>query len=112
MKFSRDWLSVYVDLTDLSDDELGRRLTEIGHAVESVERHGDDTVFDLEITTNRVDAMSHLGMARELTAALGRELLSGAPAASPDERLTARAGPPAASPAVPIRIDAPQLCSR
>src|SRR6185436_11798416 len=104
MKLSRDWLSDFIDLTGVSDEELGRRFTEIGHAVESVERHGDDTVFDLEITTNRVDAMSHLGMARELAAALGRNV-SGAPAASP-------AGPPAASPAVPIRIDAPQLCSR
>src|SRR5215212_4725756 len=74
MKLSRDWLSDFIDLTDLSDEDLGRRFTEIGHAIESVERHGDDTVFDLEITTNRVDAMSHLGMARELAAALGREL--------------------------------------
>ena len=80
MKLSRDWLSDYVDLSDLSDDELGRRFTHIGHAIESVERHGSDTVFDLEITTNRVDAMSHLGMARELAAALGRETRVAAPA--------------------------------
>ena len=72
MKFSRQWLNDYVDLSDLSDDQLGVRLTEIGHAVESTESHGDDTVFDLEITTNRVDAMSHIGMGRELAAALGR----------------------------------------
>src|SRR5256885_16518847 len=77
MKLSRDWISDYVDLTDISDEELGRRFTEIGHTVESMEKHGDDTVFDLEITTNRVDAMSHLGMARELAAALGRELRVG-----------------------------------
>ena len=60
MKLSRDWLSDYVDLSGLSDDELAKRFTEIGHAVESMEPHGSDTVFDLEITTNRVDAMSHL----------------------------------------------------
>src|SRR3954454_17951507 len=72
MKFSRQWLNDYVDLSDLSDDQLGVRLTEIGHAVEATEQHGDDTVFDLEITTNRVDAMSHISMARELAAALGR----------------------------------------
>src|SRR6476646_454074 len=74
MKLSRDWMNDYVDLSDLSDDQLGARFTEIGHAVESIEKHGDDTVFELEITTNRVDAMSHIGMARELAAALGREL--------------------------------------
>jgi len=103
MKLSRDWLSDYVDLTGLSDEELGRRFTEIGHAVEAMEKHGDDTVFDLEITTNRVDAMSHLGMARELAAALGREVvLSGAPAPSP----ASNAG------TVTIRIDAPEMCGR
>ncbi len=102
MKFSRQWLNDYVDLSDLSDDQLGVRLTEIGHAVESTESHGDDTVFDLEITTNRVDAMSHLGMARELAAALGRSTTWTAP--SP-------AGLPASSPPT-IRIDTPKMCAR
>src|SRR5438128_2253259 len=74
MKFSRNWLSDYVDLSGLSDEQLGERLTNIGHAIEAVEKHGDDTIFDLEVTTNRVDAMSHRGMARELAAALGRNV--------------------------------------
>jgi phenylalanyl-tRNA synthetase beta chain len=103
MKFSRAWLNDYVDLSELSDDQLGVRLTEIGHAVESVESHDGDTVFDLEITTNRVDAMSHIGMARELAAALGKSVKS------------STASRPAASPAgsAPvIRIDAPELCGR
>src|SRR5437763_11267204 len=77
MKLSRDWLNDHVDLSGLTDDELGTRFTEIGHAIEAVEKHGDDTVFDLEITTNRVDAMSHLSMARELAAAIGREANAG-----------------------------------
>jgi phenylalanyl-tRNA synthetase beta chain len=102
MKFSRDWLNDYVDLSDLSDDELGRRLTDIGHAIESVETHGDDTIFDLEITTNRVDAMSHLGMARELAAALGRD-------PHPPLRGTLSH---AAGEGVAIRIDSPEMCSR
>jgi phenylalanyl-tRNA synthetase beta chain len=102
MKFSREWLTDYVDLSDISDDELGVRLTEIGHAVEATEQHGDDTVFDLEITTNRVDAMSHIGMARELAAALGR---------SAKETSAASFG--AASSAPPaIRIEAPEMCAR
>jgi phenylalanyl-tRNA synthetase beta chain len=103
MKFSRNWLNDYVDLSDLSDDAIGTRLTEIGHAIEAVEKHGDDTVFDLEITTNRVDAMSHLGMARELAAALGRSA-AGTPASPP-------AGVAASSPTL-IRIDAPEMCAR
>jgi phenylalanyl-tRNA synthetase beta chain len=103
MKFSRDWLNDYVDLSDLSDDQLGVRLTEIGHAVESTEQHGDDTVFDLEITTNRVDAMSHLGMGRELAAALGRS--------RKDTSAAAFAGATSSTPPA-IRIDAPEMCSR
>jgi len=102
MKLSRDWLSDYIDPSGLSDDELAERFTAIGHAVESMDRHGDDTVYDLEITTNRVDAMSHIGMARELAATLGRETrnMPAAPA-----RVSAT-GP------VTIRIDAPEMCRR
>lgn len=103
MKFSRAWLNDYVDLSDLSDDHLSARLTEIGHAVESVESHRGDTVFDLEITTNRVDAMSHIGMARELAAALGKPQV-GTPASSP-------AGLAASSPPT-IRIEASEMCAR
>jgi len=106
MKFSRHWLNDHIHLSDLGDDELGRRFTEIGHAIESVENHGDDTVFDLEVTTNRVDAMSHLGMARELAAALGREVRSVAAPASCAGR------PGAAAPTLQIRIDTPEMCSR
>jgi len=102
MKLSRDWISDYVDLSDIADADLERRFTEIGHAIESVEKHGDDTVFDLEITTNRVDAMSHLGMARELAAALGREL-RGAPRF---EGETTTEG------SVRVRIEAPEMCAR
>lgn len=102
MKLSRDWLSDFVDLLDLSDDELQARFTEIGHAVDSVEKHGDDTVYDLEITTNRVDAMSHLGMARELSAAFGRSMLNEAPE-------PAQAGTEGS---VRISIETPEMCSR
>src|SRR5687767_8134457 len=106
MKLSRDWLNDYVDLSDLSDDDLGKRFTEIGHAVESVERHGGDTVFDLEITTNRVDAMSHYGMARELAAALGREMVE-------PHRAGAQGGRQSTPEStVTIRIDEPEMCSR
>src|SRR5258708_1049767 len=54
----------------------GWRLREGGRWVEWGGRVGADTVCDLEITTSRVAAMSRHGMARELGAALGRELRS------------------------------------
>ena len=35
-------------------------------SVESVEKRGDDTLFDLEITPNRPDLLGHLGVAAQL----------------------------------------------
>jgi phenylalanyl-tRNA synthetase beta chain len=112
MKLSRDWISDYVDLSGLSDADLERRFTEIGHAVESVEKHGDDTVFDLEITTNRVDAMSHHGMARELAAALGRELRSSPQRDESNEYVRGLRDDTTKQGSVAIRIDAPAMCAR
>src|SRR5438105_107124 len=105
MKLSRDWLSDYVDLSGLSDDDLAQRFTEIGHAVESHQSHGSDTVFDLEITTNRVDAMSHIGMARELAAALGRP-------SSVTPSVSEGPGRAGGATNVAIEIDAPEMCRR
>ena len=103
MKFSREWLTDFIDLSGLSDEDLGRRFTEIGHAIEAVDKHDDDTIFDLEVTTNRVDAMSHRGMARELAAALRKS-------ARPAER--GEGGPQGRVRGVQIRIEAPQMCHR
>jgi len=106
MKFSRAWIQDYVDLADLPDEEIGRRVTEIGHAVEAVEQHGTDTVFDLEVTTNRIDAMSHRGMARELGAALGRDVAPPLARRDPNEPVAKPEGH------VQIRIEAPEMCRR
>src|SRR5438105_11195199 len=114
MKFSRDWLNDYVDLSGLSDEKLGEVLTNIGHAIEAVEKHADDTIFDLEVTTNRVDSMSHRGMARELAAALGRTLTRRFAPPSPEGRGPSSDPSPAGRGQGEgrIRIDAPQMCHR
>ena len=114
MKFSRDWLNDYVDLSGLSDEKLGEVLTNIGHAIEAVEKHADDTIFDLEVTTNRVDSMSHRGMARELAAALGRTLTRRFAPPSPGGRGPSSDPSPAGRGQGEgrIRIDAPQMCHR
>jgi phenylalanyl-tRNA synthetase beta chain len=103
MKLSRDWLNDYVDLSGISDEQLAERMTEIGHAIEAMERHGEDTVVDAEITTNRIDAMSHAGMGKELAAAFGR--VGQAPPPVPES-----GGP--LSHTVSISIDAPEMCTR
>ncbi|HJW92832.1 MAG TPA: phenylalanine--tRNA ligase subunit beta [Thermoanaerobaculia bacterium] len=119
MKLSRDWLNDYVDLSGVSDEQLMERMTEIGHAIEATEKHGDDTVVDAEITTNRIDAMSHAGMAKELAAALGRQAESlsytsaGALGRQAESLPYTGVGQALSlSPSAHIRIDAPEMCSR
>lgn len=82
MIFSRNWLAEYVDLPD-DLQELTRRLTFAGHAVEGVEEKGGDVLLDIDVTTNRPDCMNHLGLARELSVLLDRPLR--VPASSPPE---------------------------
>ena len=73
MLYSREWLSQYVELPE-STEEIGARATSVGFAVEAIDEIGSDSVFDLEINPNRPDCMNHLGLARELAAALGGPL--------------------------------------
>jgi len=64
----------------------------------------EDVLFEINVTPNRPDALSHLGMAREVAAVLGRPLKH--PGAAPKE-----SGAPAAE-AVAVRIEAPEKCAR
>jgi phenylalanyl-tRNA synthetase beta chain len=73
MRFSLDWLREYVDLPETAA-EVAAVLTSLGLAVEGSETVGADTVFEVEVTTNRPDAMCHVGIARELAVKLGRPL--------------------------------------
>lgn len=70
MKISPLWLREFVDLP-VDSTQLAEDLTLAGIAVESVSGNGDDAVFDMEITTNRPDAMNHYGIARECSALYG-----------------------------------------
>ncbi|MHC4741792.1 MAG: phenylalanine--tRNA ligase subunit beta [Planctomycetota bacterium] len=73
MKISLDWLSDYIE-TDLDPEEIAETLSDLGFPCEGMERIGDDTVLDIEVTSNRGDCLGHIGLARELAAATGREL--------------------------------------
>jgi phenylalanyl-tRNA synthetase beta chain len=73
MKISLDWLREYVNTT-LSADEIGDILSNLGFPIESTEQVGDDTMLDVEVTSNRGDCLGHIGVARELAAATGAEL--------------------------------------
>jgi len=66
MKISLDWLKEFVDIP-VDAKALGTKLTNVGLAVDGTETHNSDTVFELDITTNRPDCLNHLGVAREIS---------------------------------------------
>lgn len=65
MNISYNWLK---ELTGTATEprELAGRLTMTGLAVEGVHEAGDDFVMDFDLTSNRPDCLSHLGIAREV----------------------------------------------
>jgi phenylalanyl-tRNA synthetase beta chain len=73
MNISYNWLKDLVKI-DLNPQEIAEKLTSVGLAVEGIEPHGDDFVFDIDLTSNRGDCLSHLGVARELSAITGSKL--------------------------------------
>ena len=73
MNISYNWLSEFVH-TDLAPRELAERLTMLGLAVEGVEETGGDSVLDIDLTSNRPDCLSHLGVAREIAAMEGEHV--------------------------------------
>ena len=73
MKVSVNWLKDYIDI-DKTPEQLADDLSLFGHEAESIEKIGDDTVLDLEITPNRGDCLSVLGIAREIAALYNTKL--------------------------------------
>jgi phenylalanyl-tRNA synthetase beta chain len=67
MKLSLQWLREFVDLK-VDAHQLAQDLTGAGITVEGISGTGEDAVFEMEITTNRPDAMNHYGVARECSA--------------------------------------------
>jgi phenylalanyl-tRNA synthetase beta chain len=104
VKLVVSWLREFADVP--ADPQMvAARLASCGFAAESIE---GDTI-DFEVTANRPDAMSVIGLAREARTAFR----AGAPAARPIARpsMAATAGPPVASAALAVRLDSP-LCGR
>jgi phenylalanyl-tRNA synthetase beta chain len=67
------WLKDFVEIK-LPLKDLMWRLTEAGLTCESYEKAGDDTILDVEVTANRPDWMSIIGVAREVAAIQGIDL--------------------------------------
>jgi phenylalanyl-tRNA synthetase beta chain len=101
MKISLRWLSDFLP-DPLDPNQAADALTNAGLPVESIESHAPDAVLDVEVTSNRGDCLSHLGVARELAALLNKPFNAKPPEA-------AETDPPASS-AVSVAIEASQLC--
>lgn len=73
MHISYNWLKDLVE-TNLSPQELAEKLTRVGLAVEGIHDFADDYVLDVDLTSNRGDCLSHLGVSREIAAITNSKL--------------------------------------
>jgi phenylalanyl-tRNA synthetase beta chain len=115
MKLSPQWLREFVDLT-VDHHRLADDLTSVGIAVEGASGSGENTVFEMEIGTNRPDAMNHYGVAREAAAIYDlplKPLLATLPNTSATKAVPrTTAGSTTKVVPFPIEIAEPDLCPR
>jgi len=104
MKILTKWLRAFLPGLPVDDAQLAEDLTLRGIAVEGVYLLGEGkgSLYEMDITTNRVDAMNHYGVAREAAAIYGLPL--------PELKYAlpeAKAGA-----AFPVAIEAEDVCGR
>ena len=105
MKILTKWLRAYLPGLAVDDAKLAEDLTLRGIAVEGIYSlgEGNGSHYEMDITTNRVDAMNHYGVAREAATIYGIELKPLA--------FSLPAARPAAQP-FPVAIEAQDACGR
>jgi len=103
MIVSWNWLTDYVRL-DMPVEALTDRLALAGLNHESTQDVGGDLAIDLEVTSNRPDCNSHLGVAREIS------VLFEKPRSEPVPR-PAESGPRVET-QTSVSVEAPDLCPR
>ena len=69
IQITHSHLKEFID-TKATPKQLAKYLSLCGPSIESVKKVGDDYVYDIEVTTNRVDMMSVIGIARDASAIL------------------------------------------
>ena len=105
MKILTKWLRAYLPGLAADDARLAEDLTLRGIAVEGIYNlgEGNGSLYEMDITTNRVDAMNHYGVAREAAAIYGLALPQ--PAYQlPESRPSGQD--------FPVRIEAQNECGR
>lgn len=71
IKIIDSWLREFVK-TPATPEEIARNLSLTSQSVERINKAEEDFVYDIEVTSNRPDAFSTYGIARELSAVLPR----------------------------------------
>jgi phenylalanyl-tRNA synthetase beta chain len=104
MKLSAQWIREFVGIT-VDDRRLAEDLTNAGIGVEGIIGSGADTVFEMEIGTNRPDAMNHYGVAREAAAVYDLPLKQ-------LSALSSQLSAATSGVAFPIIVEEPELCPR
>ncbi len=103
MRALLSWLQDFVEIPEPAE-KLAEDLTMAGLAVDAVEKQDGETLLDLDITSNRPDAMNHYGLAREVATIYRRPLKAPTIEFAEDER--------AASDFASIEIVDAELCPR
>jgi len=73
MKLPITWLKRYIDVP-WTPEQLAEALTLSGTKVEHLEKKSGESVLELEITTNRPDCLSMLGLAQEVAVLTGNKI--------------------------------------
>ena len=112
MKVQVDWLKEYTEI-DVPADELGHVLTMAGLEIESHETvdlpDGEKSeVLELNVTPNRGYCLSHIGVAREVSALLNKSLKL----SDPIKALATKSGAVAVEDRVSVENLEPELCPR
>jgi phenylalanyl-tRNA synthetase beta chain len=110
MRLVVSWLREFVDV-QASAEEVAQTLALRGFEVASIEAlDGGDAVIDFEVTANRPDALSVIGLAREVATAY--DLPIALPSASPQAKVRLAELATGASDRVTVSIDDQELCPR
>lgn len=117
MKVLVSWLREFVDVPG-TPEQVAAAMSIRGFAVEGIERRGDDAVLDFEITANRPDCMSIIGIAREVATAYGLQARRPARGGSTLNLVSLKAvdgqeaGAAGGRAGIDVVIDNPELCPR
>jgi phenylalanyl-tRNA synthetase beta chain len=103
VKVLLSWIRDFVDVPGTAED-IGTRMSMRGLALEGIEHVEGDAVLDFDVTANRPDCLSMLGIAREIATAYGLPLKD-------MSRESNRSGGALAAP-ISVSIEDPDLCAR